>query len=182
MISASADKTVKVWDTSEKKMVFSLSKHTGEIYCLAISNTKNLIASGSQDKSVNIWDISNGTLVYSYDENVGYVSYVVFTRDDKYVLSSSFSQITMFNILKKRTEIIFTGHVEFVICLYVTKDNNTLISSSRDCTVKFWDINTNKEFKILKGHELQVTCMETSPNGKILSRVAMSSLSDSFSK
>ena len=168
LITASADKTVKIWDTNEKKLVFNLVKHAGEIYCLAVSSSKNLVASGSQDKSVNIWDISNGTLFDSFDEHIGYVTCVTFTRDDNYVLSSSFAQITMFNVLKKRTEIIFTGHTEFVICLYVTKDNNTLISSSRDCTVKFWDINTNKEFTVLKGHKLQIICMEISPNGKIL--------------
>lgn len=57
VITGSADRTVKIWDTDpkNKSVVQTLTGHKGTIMCLAYSKKTDTLFSGSVDKSIRIW-------------------------------------------------------------------------------------------------------------------------------
>lgn len=58
-MSASADKTVAVWDANAGKRIRKCTTHTGTVNSVAMPGSKGgfLYASGSDDGSVRVWDV-----------------------------------------------------------------------------------------------------------------------------
>lgn len=50
-----------------------------------------------------------------------------------------------------------TGHVGVITKLTFMKNHNIIISSSKDTYVKFWDLDTEHNFKTLVGHRSEVS-------------------------
>jgi WD40 repeat protein len=61
-----------------------------------------------------------------------------------------------------------TGHSDFVVSLAFSPDGKTLVSGSRDNTIKLWDVATGQELRALKGHPARVNSVAFSPDGKTL--------------
>ncbi|MBE9208783.1 serine/threonine protein kinase [Nostoc sp. LEGE 06077] len=61
-----------------------------------------------------------------------------------------------------------TGHVKSVRSVVFSPDSKSLISASRDNTIKVWDLATGKEIRTLKGHTNGVSSVVISPDGQTL--------------
>jgi WD40 repeat protein/serine/threonine protein kinase/Flp pilus assembly protein TadD len=57
---------------------------------------------------------------------------------------------------------------EVVHALAVTPDGKTLVSGSRDASVRVWDVATGKERAVLTGHKACVWRLAISPDGKVV--------------
>lgn len=58
IVSASGDRTIKVWDATSCEFVRTLNGHKRGIACLQYKD--RLIVSGSSDNSIRLWDIEDG--------------------------------------------------------------------------------------------------------------------------
>jgi WD40 repeat protein len=62
-ISASWDKTLKIWDTETGTEVRTLTGHTDSVNAVAIAPDGKTAISASGDKTLKIWDTETGTEV-----------------------------------------------------------------------------------------------------------------------
>jgi len=60
VISASWDKTIKVWDNQSMSLMHTFVGHKAQINTLDLAPNTNLIASGGRDGKVNIWNLIEG--------------------------------------------------------------------------------------------------------------------------
>jgi len=60
VVSASDDKTLKIWDLSSGKCLKTLKGHSNYVFCCNFNPQSNLVVSGSFDESVRIWDVRTG--------------------------------------------------------------------------------------------------------------------------
>ena len=67
LVTCSADRTVRMWNTDNGAAVRTLSGHTDYVFAVAISPDGNLIASGAFDGEVRIWKVADGSLVKSFN-------------------------------------------------------------------------------------------------------------------
>lgn len=88
LVTASDDKSLKVWDIDTFEVVHTLAGHTDYVRTVAYSPDGTLIASGSDDKTVRIWDAETGQERYVLNGHEGYVYQVAFTPDGKYLGSA----------------------------------------------------------------------------------------------
>ena len=65
-VSASADKTLKVWDPASGRELRTLTGHTGSVYGVALSGDGRITVSASQDKTLKVWELETGDTVATF--------------------------------------------------------------------------------------------------------------------
>lgn len=168
IISGAGDNTLRTWNVKNFSEMDCLYGHTGEIYALAISSDDSLVASGSQDKTVRVWNLKNKLVIYIQDTHSSYVTYVKITPDSNLLISSSYRNIIVDNLIDKRTEVLLEGHTGLITHIELSHDGKSIISTSFDKTLKLWHIN-NKEVKTsLNSHTASISCLAVTHDSKYI--------------
>jgi ribosome assembly protein 4 len=63
VLSASFDKSVKVWDGATGAFVATLRGHVGPVYQVAWSADSRLAVTASRDSTLKLWDVRSGKMV-----------------------------------------------------------------------------------------------------------------------
>ncbi|KAI7830223.1 WD40-repeat-containing domain protein [Gamsiella multidivaricata] len=77
VVSASGDKTIKIWSFETGECLRTLEGHARGIACIQFED--NIIVSGSSDRSIKIWDITRGECVKTLVGHDGLVRTLQFT-------------------------------------------------------------------------------------------------------
>jgi WD40 repeat protein len=167
LISASADKTIKIWNLETGELLKTLTGHTSFVNYLAISPDGQILASASADKTVKLWDLNTGKLLKTLTGHNSFVHRLLFSPDGQNLYSAD-ATIKIWNIATGEEQRTLTGHTSFINALEVSPDGKVLISGSADKTIKFWDLKTGAELKTLTGHTSYINALAMSPDGKVL--------------
>jgi WD40 repeat protein len=63
------------------------------------------------------------------------------------------------------SELTLAGHTAEVRCVAVASMARRVLSGSRDCTVRIWDLDTGAELRVLRGHKALVSHVAITPDG-----------------
>ena len=130
IVSASRDRTVKLWNRDGK--LLATLKHSQPVTSVAIQD--NQIVTGSEDGDISIWQ--RGKLVKTLKGHTAAVEAVVITPDNKIISASEDKTIKIWQGGKLIQTL--TGHTEGVRAVAITSDNK-IVSGSRDRTLKIWN-------------------------------------------
>lgn len=89
LISASFDKTARIWDLASKSTLKALKGHTDVIYAATFSPDSKKAITGSNDDTLKLWNVTRGRLIATLKGHDGDVRSVAFTPDGRYILSGS---------------------------------------------------------------------------------------------
>jgi uncharacterized protein with WD repeat len=64
LVSASHDRTARLWDVKEKKETASLGPHTSTCWCAAFSPDGSLLAVGTHNAGVRLWNLSSKAEIF----------------------------------------------------------------------------------------------------------------------
>ena len=87
IISGGGDKVVRIFNSSNFKIVAELIGHTDFVSCLSVSNDGKLLASGGWDGNIFVWFFSEQELINSYHAHPGRINSIKFSNDGKYLIS-----------------------------------------------------------------------------------------------
>ncbi|MEH2321845.1 nSTAND1 domain-containing NTPase, partial [Nostoc sp.] len=90
IVSASDDKTVKLWDAATGKEISTLKGHSDAVISVAFSPDGKTIASASRDKTVKLWDAATGKEISTLKGHSSWVNSVAFSPDGKTIASASY--------------------------------------------------------------------------------------------
>lgn len=150
IVSASGDRTIKVWTADTGEFVRTLQGHRRGIACLQYR--ENIVVSGSSDNTIRIWDIEHGTSLRTLEGHDELVRCIRF--DDKRIVSGAYDgKIKIWDLKKALDPRIPSNN----LCIQTLEkhsgrvfrlqfDEFQIISSSHDDTILIWDfLNAEKD-------------------------------------
>merc|ERR1740139_1968325 len=87
-VTASWDKTIKVWDNTYMKLMHTFMGHKAQINSIDMVNNSTYLASGSHDGQVMIWDVIQGKWLTSYEYDSP-INCVLFSRNIQEIKETS---------------------------------------------------------------------------------------------
>jgi WD40 repeat protein/serine/threonine protein kinase len=166
LASASADKTVKLWDAQTGQELLSLRGHTGGVDSVVFSFDGRRLASADGGE-VKVWDAQTGNELLSLKDGRDSVA---FSPDGKRLASpGGDNTVKVWDAQTGKELFTFKGHTHEVSSVAFSPDGKRLSSVSVDGMAKTWDAQTGQELLSLKG----VYASAFSPNGKRLAGASL---------
>jgi WD40 repeat protein len=171
LVSASDDRTVKLWDVATGQYRQTLTEHTAPVRSVAFSSDGCTLASASDDRTVKLWDVATGRYRQTLAGHRDSVRSVAFSSDGRTLASASddytvklwdmaTGQCRQTLIGRYRQTLI--GHRHSVRSVAFSSDGRTLASASSDLTIKLWDVVTGQ-------------CRQTLAVGRVLYTISFGS-------
>lgn len=88
-ISASKDRTLRVWNLDTGRTAWTLEGHSGAVNAVAVTPDGRRAISASSDHTLRVWDLATGQTVRTLEGHYGSVCAVVVTRDGRCAISAS---------------------------------------------------------------------------------------------
>jgi WD40 repeat protein len=178
-VSASDDKTLKVWDLETGRELHTLLGHSDEVYGVAVSADGRRAVSASWDKTLRLWDLETGCELRTLEGHSADVNSVAMSPEGRRAVSASADNtLKVWDLETGRELRTLQGHSAVVYGVAMSADGRRAISASSDRTLKVWDVETGRELRTLQGHSAGVNGVAVSPDG----RRAISASADNTSK
>ena len=129
----------KVWQWDAKGQGIK-PPFDGHCFSFSLDGTQFVSSCGS---TVTVHNSSSGATISEFQITSSHVSWCSFSPDSRLVAVAVGRTIYCWNITSSRPQLveIFTGHTANITAL-VFSSSNTLISASKDKSVKFWQVGT----------------------------------------
>jgi WD40 repeat protein len=177
LVSGSGDHSVKLWNLLTGECIKTLQGHGNQIFCVAFSPQSNILVSVSLDQTVRLWDWNSGSCIRTLQGHTDWPFPVAFSADGQWLASGSADQtVKVWDWQTGQLGQTLRGHTSHICAVAFspippTPEEKTakhplvsplpflrgdqggiLASSSRDKTVRIWDVTTGSCLRILPGH------------------------------
>jgi nucleoside phosphorylase len=167
--SASADGTVRLWDSETGAARRTLKGHSNAVLGVAFSPDGRLVASASHDRTVRLWDSATGAARRTLKGHSDAVIGVAFSPDGRLVASASYDKtVRLWDSATGTARRTLKGHSDAVRGVAFSPDGRLVASVSHDRTVRLWDSATGTARHTLEGHSSPVYGVAFSPDGRLV--------------
>ena len=167
LASGSEDKTIKIWNISEKKCISTI---TGNYECIQslLKIDDNTLAAGAHD-TIRVFDIDSKKELYSLIGHEKSVCTLIKLSEDKIVSGGYDNLIKIWDLKNKICEASLFGHDTTVFVVLLLQDGRLASGSgSWDKALKIWDLENKRCDLTLLGHKREIKCMAQMKNGYLL--------------
>jgi hypothetical protein len=165
ILTASFDKTARVWDARTGVQLAVLSGHGGNVNSATYSPDGTRIVTASQDKTARIWDARTGVQLAVLPGHNGIVYSAAYSHDGSRIVTAS--QDKTARVWDARTGVtlaVLSGHDDVVGSAAYSSDGTRIVTASQDKTARIWDAHTGAQLAVLFGHGDAVQSAAYSPD------------------
>ncbi len=165
-VSASEDKTLKVWDLESGRVLRTLKGHSNKVIGVVMSPDGRRAVSASWDRTLKVWDLESGLTLRTLEGHSNWVHGVAVTPDGRRAISAHQDRtLKVWDLESGRVLRTLEGHSHSVLGVAVSPDGRRAVSASWDRTLKVWDLESGRMLHSLEGHSDGVNCVVVSPEG-----------------
>lgn len=138
IITASQDKTLKVWHPDDGSLLGTLSGHRRGVWHCTVSPVEQLLASASADKTIKLWSLAEKKCLRTLEGHSNSVLRIQFSRDGHRLISAdSDGIIRIWDVRRGECLSVIDAHNERVWAMILC-DNDLLVTGDASGTVKIW--------------------------------------------
>ncbi|HEX7841792.1 MAG TPA: WD40 repeat domain-containing protein [Kofleriaceae bacterium] len=89
VVSASSDKTLKVWDLESGRALVTLEGHASAVTACAVAPDGRRVISASEDRTLKVWDLESERAIITLEGHTSAVTACAVTPDGRRVVSAS---------------------------------------------------------------------------------------------
>ena len=170
---------IHLWDTSNSKLLFTLSGHERSIQSLAFSPDSKTLASGDNFRTIKLWNMNTQESQISFKAPISF-SALAFSPNGKTLVSGGHDgSIYLWDATAKQQGWLgkigrffpkqrLTRHKYTISDITYSPDGNRLLTGSRDGTIRVWDANTGRQQLACSGHASEVVNLAISEENNAL--------------
>jgi WD40 repeat protein len=171
LLSGSLDRSIRLWNVSQKSLIRIFNEHKGTIRAIAFSNAGQYFVSGSEDYDIFLWNINRDKKVDIIGSHTNWVSSLAFTQDHQQIISGGFDNVIRLWDLNRRVLLkTFGGHVDQVNTVAVIPDGQGMfLSGSADKTLRQWNLSHSNYPTDVRSHRgaVRSLTLKIAPQGTI---------------
>ncbi len=157
-LSASDDKTIRMWNIKEEKEEYTLEGHQTAVTHINLSWSGETALSGDLEGVIKLWDLKKRTCLSSWKAHSEPIQALAFSGDGKIIISSDQkASLKIWNTEAKNLLLDLLGHREMVSDVAITLDRRYALSASYDKTIRAWDLKTGQCVALWLGHNDRIT-------------------------
>ena len=167
VVTGGVDDVVKIWNYREGELEYrhQLTDHSLGVVSVAISGDGRRVASSSLDSVIIVWDTLTGAKVATMETGPVDAWSVIFTHDDKYIVSGSHTgNVNMFSVDTGKLEHSLDSKSKFTLSLAASSDGKHLATGAIDGIINVFDLGTKKLVHTLEGHAMPIRSLCFSPD------------------
>jgi WD40 repeat protein/tRNA A-37 threonylcarbamoyl transferase component Bud32 len=176
LATASADSTIKLWDSGTGKELHTLRGHQHPVLCVAFSPSGKGLVSGSLDQAVRLWSVATGEPMRLYQGHREQVVAVSFRPDgQRLATGSGDGTVILWDPNQFQDSWLWRYHAASVFSLAFRPDGRQLAAGSGNLfnpfqqgTIKLIDPHTHAEGPTLTGHKSGIGALAWRPGGSEL--------------
>jgi WD40 repeat protein len=137
--TADNDRTGRLWfaGTGDPYRTFPL--HHAGLSDIAFSDDGALVATGAHDADARIWSVANGLPVHLLRGHSGNVADVAFSPNRRWVVTAGPISAGLWPMSTGRILFYLRGHTKLLTSVAFSPDGRTILSSSKDGTVRTYN-------------------------------------------
>jgi WD40 repeat protein len=167
LVSASRDRTIKIWDAATGRELHSLDNHTSWVTGVAFHPDGQHLVSAGLDRTVRTWDLATGEEFHSFKVRAS-ITGMAFSPDGRRLALTDYDHKVKVYDATGAEQFPLQGHTGHVIGVAFSPDSRHVATAGQDQTIRLWDAATGKEEKVLRGHVGPVLSVAFSPDNQLL--------------
>ena len=182
LVSASDDKTIRVWDWKAGKTIKVLRGQTGpgdegKLFAMALSPDGRWLAAagymknggGSQYGDIRLYDFERGELVGLLRGHTNPVSSLAFSPDSRRLASGSADDTAIvWDVAQRHLLHRLKGHSNAIYGISFSRDNHRLVTASDDKMLKLWNAEAGTLIATMSQHSDDVNAVVYSPTEDLI--------------
>lgn len=160
LASASADKTVMLWDANTGDNIHKFVGHSHGISDCAWSTNSEYICSASDDQTIRIWNVLERKCLKVLTGHTSYVFNCSFNPQSNLIVSGSFDEtVRIWDVKTGKCLRVLPAHSDPVTAVQFNRDGTLIVSCSFDGLCRIWDTVTGQCLKSLIDDDNPPVCV-----------------------
>ncbi len=171
VVSASNDKTVKLWDTATGQLIRTFKGHAGNVSQVAFSPDGKQIASVSSH--LLLWDVDSDQLVRKFEHEFINLTSLAFSPNGKRIVVGgsesnlkSTAVLRLWDLESGRVVRSFKSRSEWITAVAFSPHGTRIVSGSDDGAIEVWNTVNGQSVRTLRGHSQWIRSLAYAPDGK----------------
>ena len=166
-VSASADRTIRVWDLETGRCIKTIENLHSEVSSLSITPGCKRCVIGYCDGTIRVWDLDNGQCLKTINVHPDILATFDISPDgNRCVCITSNHAIYVWDIDSDKCLKKLKGRKGWIQSLSMTPDGRRVACAYSDGTIQVWDINSGQRLMNLKGYPGETESLSITPDGK----------------
>ena len=168
VLSAGADRTLRLWNIETGRLIATWRGHTGPVYSAVFLPDGKRALSGSGDTTVRQWDVQTGRLTATWRAHSGDVYGVSASPDGNYAVSVGQDRTLLIWDLRTAQVQPWAGHRDWILSVAFDPSGNRVLTGSRDQSLRLWHVSgsiIDLAGKTVGKHQNSVLSLAFHPDG-----------------